>query len=90
MKKPKKTKKQQKKRNPQDATLRNIAALKKRVTALEQHAEWLNERNRLTDRYIADFCARVAALEERAAPLLKYLQENQIGVWAPAKKEGNK
>jgi hypothetical protein len=90
MKKPKKTKKQQKKRNPQDATLRNITALKKRVAALEQHAEWLNEVNRLSDRYIANCCARVAALVERVAPLLKYFEENQIGVWAPAKKEGNK
>jgi hypothetical protein len=90
MKKPKKTKKQQKKRNPQDATLRNITALKKRVTALEQHAEWLNERNRLNDRCFAILSARVYVFEGRVEPLLKYFEENQIGVWAPAKKEGNK
>ncbi len=86
MKKPKK----QKKRNPQDATLRNITALKKRVKELEQFAEWLTETNRLTQLHFAGFFMRVAELEKRVTPLLEYFEENQIGVWAPAKKEGNK
>lgn len=33
--------KQRKKRNPQDATLRNINALKKRVARLERALKWL-------------------------------------------------
>ncbi len=82
--------KKQKKRNPQDATGRNINALKKRVKALEQYAEWLNETNRIEQRYSSSFFVRFVQLEERVEPLLKYFEENQIGVWAPAKKEGNK
>lgn len=54
-----------KKRNPPDATLTNIRALKKRVSELEQHAEYILERLRIIDRCYMETCERIFNLERR-------------------------
>ena len=51
-----------KKRNPSDLTLRNLHALKKRLTQSERRLSWLEERN-------MKFGSRIQRLEERLRDL---------------------
>lgn len=50
-----------KKRNPQDATLRNIRALKARVEKLEKFADDVEEAFRIVEKLLQELNARSAA-----------------------------